>query len=175
MRPSDPGYWKPPAPPVGWPERDPMPEVCSTDPRPADAPGDPSAVVKLLTALRAGGWTAEVAYSRGPERAVRVGTYKMTEHFGVWAAAGHPSGYRVMARYSRTVGREWAWDIRIWLPGERKPRFRHALISDLHEFIGVRGSVNLAWFKGIHAREEDKAAKAKAAARNRVTKKEGAS
>jgi hypothetical protein len=132
-------------------------------------------VARLTAAALAAGWAVRVGYSAGPERAVRVGTYKDTEHFGVWAGPHPDTGYRFSAIYSRTIGKEWAWDIRIWTPGVRRPRFRHALISDLQQFIGVRGAVDQAWFRGIRAREEDKAAKAKAAARNRVTKKEGAS
>src|SRR6185369_9355981 len=83
---TDLAYWsqaKPEAP--TWPEHDPLPEVHSTDPRPV------LAIVKPATAA---GWLVRVGYSRGPARAVKVGTYKMVETFGVWYAPHPDTGWR---------------------------------------------------------------------------------
>lgn len=148
-----------------WPENDPPPEVTSRDPRPADAPRLPRAAVWLIGDASGGGWTATRAgYSRGPERAVRVGTYKITEAYGLSVPAHPLTGWRWMAVYARTVGAgSWKWrSIAIWHRDGRRvapglgSRFAHATIADLKEFCGVGGSVTPAWFKAVHARGEEK-------------------
>jgi hypothetical protein len=166
-----------------WPAQDPPPEVTSRDPRPEDAPQEPRAVLGLQGAAQGAGWQVAVTYSRGPQRAVRVGMYKRTETYGVWVGK-HPSApFRFSAMYTRELpDKAWKWRISIWrmdaapvAPG-LSARFTDASISDLLEFVQVRGSVMPAWFKAIHAREEDKKAKAKLAAKNRTAKpKEGSS
>lgn len=170
----NPGYWrqvKPESP--SWPEDDPVPEVLSTDPRPADAPAEPRPVLAIVKAATQAGWLARVGYSRGPARAVRVGTYKMVETFGIWASAHPDTGWRFYAMYERTVGKTWSWDrVGIWKPGQIVApglgvRFTDATVSDLKDFILVRGSVLPSWFKGVHARVQDQRERQRAAARAR--------
>jgi hypothetical protein len=163
MNPSDPGYYHAGRKVVAsWPEKDPVPEVLNTDPRP-DVPV-PGPVRELQALGLVEGWDVRIGYSRSPARAVKVGTYKMVETWGVWASAHPDTGYRWYAMYERSIGAKtgWKWDrTGIWkLPTE--PRFVDANVTDLKEFIALRGSVNLAWFKGINARVADQAARAKA-------------
>jgi hypothetical protein len=162
--PAHPDYYrqgKPPPP--AWPAQDPPPEVLSVQDRPLEAPGVPRAVSMLQRAAQGAGWVALVGYARSPERAVRVGTYKITESYGLYTDLAH--GVRLSAVYARTSpGGAWAWrNTAIWpirVPGLGS-RFTHATVKDLQEFVAVRGSVMPAWFKGIHAREEDKKLKAR--------------
>lgn len=161
---ADPDYWRQQRPePPAWPERDPVPHITTRDPRPADAPREPSAVQSLARTADVAGWRVRVDYSRGPERAVRVGTYKLTETFGVWTTPHPDTGWRFSAIYARTVGRPtWSWTrIAIWRPGKLVgpglgARFTHATVTDLKAFVAARGSVNAAWFKAIEARAADK-------------------
>lgn len=159
-----------------WPARDPIPEVLSTDDWPAGL-ATPRAVLLLQQAGMRGGWLVRVGFSRSPERAVKVGTYKMTEAFALWSAPHPDTGWRFNAIHTHTVGSTspYTWrSTAIWKVGT--PRFSHALVTDLREFFQVRGSVPLAWFKGIEARELDKLARQKVAATNRPkAKKEGSS
>jgi hypothetical protein len=167
MRPGDPGYYRAtcdcpattcrklrtPPPPAA----EPPPEVLSTDPWPLDAPEVPRAVRRLQKAAQGAGWVALLAFSRGPERAVRVGEYKMTEVFAVWAGPHPGTGWRFNAIHTRTPGAATGWTWRstaVWRRG--RPRFRHATITDLHEFISVCGDVGEPWFKAVHARAEAK-------------------
>jgi len=171
----DPAYYRQSKPvPPSWPESDPIPEVLNTDPRP-DVPV-PAPVSALQAMGMREGWEVATGWSTGPERAVRVGTYKQTEAWGVWAGPHPISGWRWNAIYTHTVDRPWSWrSTAIWLPGIR-PRFRHATRADLAEFIIARGVVGEAWFKAVAAREADKIERARAAARNRPRKgKEGSS
>lgn len=183
-----PGYWAAmrKAEPPTWPERDPIPEVLDTDPRPVDAPAEPRAVLDLVKRATAAGWLVRVGFSRGPARAVTVNTYKLVETFGVWAAAHPDTGWRFCAMYERSIGAAtgWKWDrTGIWKPGQvvapgLGPRFGHATVTDLKEFLEARGAVPPAWFKGVHARVMSQAAKTKTAAKARpatAKKKEGAS
>lgn len=172
--PSDPGYYttgRKAAP--SWPVTEPIPEVLSTDPVTMPKPGP---VLSLCAAGMEAGWTVRVGYSRGPARAVKVGTYKLVETFGVWAGPHPDTGWRWCAMYERTVGKVWKWPrVTIWRPTEHT-RFTHATVTDLREFLAVRGSVGAAWFKAVHARVADQAERDRAAARNRPAKaKEGAS
>jgi hypothetical protein len=160
----------------GWPATDPPPEIVCTAPRPADAPQEPRAVLSLQRAAQAAGWPILVGYSRGPVRAQRVGTYKRVEVFGIQAAPHPDTRWRFWALYSRTIHGTgtWSWRVSIWKADQVV--FTHATITDLQEFIAVRGSVTPAWFKGIHARVEDQKEQQRLAARNRKPKaKEGAS
>jgi len=163
-----------------WPDADPPPEVTTRDPRPEGVPEAPSAVIKLQRAAEAAGWAVLVGYSRGPERAVRVGTYKITEAYGVHAAVHPVNGWRFVAVHSHTVGSgSWKWRVSIRRPGQLigpglGAVFTHATITDLHEWLAVRGDVGAAWFKAVHARVEQQKKNQRAAARNRPGKqKEG--
>ncbi|MFL6145616.1 MAG: hypothetical protein ACJ72N_27610 [Labedaea sp.] len=116
-----------------------------------------------------------MGYSRGPVRSVRVGAYKRVEVFGVQAAPHPETRWRFWALYSRPLpAGVWSWRISIW----RADRvvFTHATVTDLADFIGVRGSVLPAWFKGIHARVEEQKERQRVAAKARPKKtKEGSS
>lgn len=166
-----PGYYYQAKPvPSAWPEADPVPEVLSTDPLP-DMP-IPRPVVLLVAMGEREGWTVRPGFSSSPERAVRVGTYKQTEAWGVWAGSHPISGWRWNAVYTRTVGRPWGWrSTALWLPGIR-PRFTHASRTDLSGFIIARGVVGDGWFEEIKARERGKRARAagKAGAREDTTR-----
>lgn len=163
-----------------WPEQDPPPEVTTRDPRPEGAPGIPSAVIKLQRAAQGAGWAVSAGYSRGPERAVRIGEYKITECWGLYSDRHPETGWRFQALYSRTVDtKPWAWRIGIRRPGhligpDMGVVFLHATITDLHEFVLVRGSVGVPWFKGVQARvEAQKEAQKKATKARPKTRKEG--
>ena len=163
----DPAYYRQSKPePPAWPETDPVPEVLSIDPIPAAAPTMPRAVTRLQLAAEAAGWVVRVGFSSSPERAVRVGTYKQTEAYGVWAGAHPATGWRFNAIHTRTVGGKWAWrSTAIWKLGV--PRFRHATVTDLGEFITVHGDVGKPWFKAVHARVEEQKVRQQQAARSR--------
>ena len=173
-------YRRPPEPP-GWLETDPPPEVTTRDPRPDGVPTPPLAVIKLQRAAERAGWPVLIGYSRGPERAVRVGEYKITEAYGVHADRHPSTGWRFVAVYSRTVGGRsgWSWRISIRRPGHLigpglGAVFRHATITDLYEWLAVNGDVGVAWFKAVHARVEQQKEDQREAARNRPGKpKEG--
>jgi hypothetical protein len=173
VHPSDEGYWKhrgkEAAP--SWPEHDPVPEVLSTDRRPAGVT-PPKPVLDLAARGLEQDWTTRIGYARGPARAVKVGTYKMVESWSVWAGPHPETGWRWMACYH--VGSGWK-TIQMWLPGH-PPRFTQGSVTDLKEFIVVRGTVGKPWFKAIEARESEKVERTRLAARNRTGKaKEGAS
>jgi hypothetical protein len=161
-----------------WPESDPVPEVLSTDPIPDDAPGRPAAVAALEAFAASHGWLVRVGYSRGPERAVRTGTYKMTETFAVWAAAHPSSGWRFCAVYGHTIGSTtpWAWrSIAIW-KARAYGRFNRATITDLYHFVEHHADVKQAWFRAIQRRVELQAEETRRKARERPKKaKEGSS
>lgn len=142
----------------------------------------PEPVIKLQRAAERAGWPISVGYSRGPERAVRVGTYKITEAFGVWAGAHPTTGWRFVAVYARTVGGKsgWSWrSVSIRRPGQLigpglGAVFRHATITDLYEWLAVRGDVGTPWFKAVQARVEQQREDQRRAARQRPGKpKEG--
>ena len=145
-----------------WPVADPPPVVCSFDPPPPDAPPVPRAVRSLVDAAGAGGWSVRVGYSRGFKRGVRTGTYVPVETFGVWAGRGHPSGYRWSAVYQRATepAGTWTWSTAVWRAGML--RWPHARMTDLKDFIQVRGSVLPSWFTAIEARVAEQGEKAKA-------------
>jgi hypothetical protein len=166
-----------------WPAQDPPPEVTTRDLQPEGAPKYPSAVVKLQRAAERAGWPVASGYSRGPERAVRVGEYKLMETFGVYVPAHPATGWRFGAVYGRTVGTTgWKWrSIAIRRPGHligpgMGVVFIHATITDLYEWMKVYGDVGTPWFKAVQARVEEQAERARGAARNRTAKpKEGQS
>lgn len=171
----------PPSKPEGWPERDPLPEVSTTDPWPVGF-ATPKPATDLHGLAVRNGWLVRLGYSRGPERAVRVGTYKMVESVGVWAAPHPVTGWRFCAVYAHTLSKPWSWSsVTIWRPGQLVgpglgPRFTEAMLTDLKEWINAFGDVGTPWYKAIQAREEAKATAARVAARNRPkTKKEGSS
>jgi ribosomal protein S27E len=89
----------------------------------------------------------------------------MVETFGVWSARHPDTGWRLYAMYERTIGAAtgWKWArTGIWRPGQGA-RFVEASVTDLKDFITVRGSVLPSWFKAIHVREEQKKAKQRVA------------
>jgi hypothetical protein len=159
-----------------WPAEDPLPTVLSTGPQPEGVPEVPRAVLGLQRAAEAAGWAIRVGYSEGQRRGVSVGTYKPVRAYGIHSDAAH--GWRFNAVYDLEA-KGW-YTIAIW-PVPFRPvapglgsRFTHASVTDLKEWITVRGSVLPAWFKGIHARVEEQRERQKAAARNRKPKaKEG--
>lgn len=161
-----------------WPEDDPVPEVLDTDPRPDGAPGEPRSVLDIVKRATAAGWLVRVGYSRGPVRAVKVGTYKMVETFGLWSSEHPDTHWRFYAMHARTIGAAtgWKWErIGIWRPGQGV-RFVEASVTDLKEFILVRGSVLPSWFKAIHTREASKKSRARVEAlgrRNTTKPREG--
>jgi len=160
-----------------WPEVDPVPEVLSTDPRPENAPGEPTAVRGLAAYAAGEGWLVRVGYGRSPERAQRVGTYKLTETFSVWAGAHPSSGWRFCAVYGHTVGSSSAWtwrSISIWRV-RAYGRFTHATITDLYHFVEHHRDVKQAWFRAIKARVEQAAEDAKQRAKARPKKAKGES
>lgn len=139
-------------PPPVWPERDPEPEHTTRDG--VFRVVRPDAVTKLIKAAARSGFTVRTGYARGWARAVKIGSYRHLDSYGI-ALLGH--GWRVHAVYARTVGaKTWEWrSIAIW--GVARPqRFGYATITDLTQFVALRGAVTPAWFKGIYAREEDK-------------------
>lgn len=149
-------------PPPAWPAADPPPIITTRDVRP-DVPV-PGPVVALEARGRAKGWEVRIGYSRSPERAVRVGTYKDTE---AWCVQGLGNGWRWSALYTRTVGRPWSWrSTAIWRPVVYG-RFTHALITDLQAFIDQPAIAIKPWFKGIEAREIEKAEVARERAKQR--------
>lgn len=138
-------------PPPAWPEDDPAPEITTREGLQVSAP---QAVAKLSKAAREAGFEVRVGLARGWARAVKIGTYRHLDSVGI-ALLGH--GWRVHAVYARTVGgKTWAWrSIAIW--GVTRPqRFGYATITDLGQFVALRGGVGPAWFKGIYARETAK-------------------
>lgn len=131
-----------------WPEHDPEPETTTREGLQVSAP---QAVAKLGRAAREAGFEVRMGVARGWARAVKIGTYRHLDSVGV-ALLGH--GWRVHAVYARTVGaKSWAWrSIAIW--GVTRPqRFGYATITDLSQFVALRGNVGPAWFKSIYARE----------------------
>ena len=163
---------------LDWPERDPDPEVRSTDPRPADAPAEPRAVKELEALAVMAGFEVRIGYARGRARAVKRGTYKALETFAVYGLL-RASGWRFSARYdfSPDLKGGWKWgDTGIWLPGHTVApglgvRFTLATITDLKEWVGAAGNVTPAWFKGIHARVTEQAEKQRQAAKERPASK----
>lgn len=120
-----------------WPAVDPPPVVLNTDHRPADAPADPSAVARVARQARAAGWEIRTGYSRGPMRAVAVGTFKDVQVFGIWAGVHPVTGWRFYAMYERTVGAAtgWKWArITVWRGAERRSGLS---VTELGEFIRV--------------------------------------
>lgn len=167
LSPTDPGYYTRRRDEIeadastGWPDVDPSPVVTNRDPRPVDAPADPRAVADLALRGRAAGWRVLVGYSRGFKRAQKIGTYTETETLGVWAGSHPDTRWRWSAMYERKAGTgTWTWTrITIWRDANH---FTDASVTDLKDFIEVRGSVLPSWFKAIRTRERDKDAKAKA-------------
>ena len=175
-------YWHAlkPTEPAAWPEHDPAPEVTTLDPRPADAPDEPRAVRLLVAEATAAGWQARVGYSRGPIRAVKVGTYKTVECFGVWASEHPETGWRFCAMHERTIGAAtgWKWArVTMWHARGKATtggalRFSHANRTDLSTFIELRGLVLPSWFAAIEKRVVEQAERQKAAAKKRPRKTE---
>jgi len=162
---------------VSWPAVEPVPEVTTRDRAPSTPP---QPVIKLQRAAEGAGWAAEIGYSRGPERAVRVGTYKMTEAHGLYVPAHPSTGWRFIAIYHHTVGKpNWQWRISIRRPGQLVGPglgavFTHATITDLAQFVTARGDVGTPWFKAVQARVEEQLDRTRAAARARPRgRKEG--
>ncbi len=175
-----------------WPEHDPAPEVLNTD---GVEFASPSSVTSLARTGKAAGWEVRTGYSRALLRGTANSTYRMVESIGVWFGPDHDSGWRMSAIYQRfadakeirrfngvtievvkdtaaNVPGTWKWGTITIFSGFK----RHEVnVTDLKEFIAVRGSVLPSWFSAIAKREADKAAKQKQAAKERPAKaKEGA-
>jgi hypothetical protein len=152
--------------PRAWPENDPAPEHTTRDPFP-DMPL-PTALAALKKKAEAAGWEVRVGYSRAKRRAVKIGSYDLVETLGVW---GEGHGWRFSAMYERkpegaVSAQAWKWgSISLWADG--KFPFSYASVTDLKEWLAVRGSVLPSWFAAIAAREKAKAEKQKAAAKTR--------
>jgi hypothetical protein len=177
-----------------WPERDPEPEILNTDPRPDDAPDAPKSVQDLAKLGKAAGWDVRVGYSRALLRGTTNSTYRKKETFGVWFGTGHVSGWRACAMYQRftdktlvhrfdgeeilPVGKPagvpgtWKWEsVTIFSGFTRHP----VSVTDLKEFVSVRGSVLPTWFEAVRTRIAEQEAEQKRKAKERPKKaKEGA-
>lgn len=154
--------------------------VSNRDERPAYAPEVPGPVNSLVKAIQAGGWITEVGYSRAFRRGQRTGTYRVADFYGVYAGAHNTSPYRIVAIYWRFADKTeefsyfsdvgaleqtekacgtpgaWTWqDGRIVL-GFNRYRVK---VTDIKEFVKVRGSVLQGWFAGISRRFAEQAAK----------------
>lgn len=152
-----------------WPEHDPKPGVTTLDPKPADAPSNPLAVVKLTMHAEENGWETRVGYSRATPRAVKLSTYRETEAFTVWFAPDHASAYRPFASYTRfrdakavlvydsRTGRiepdpqieaagkpgPWKWHATVTGHGS----WHELSITHLQAFLLTRGLVLPSWFE----------------------------
>ena len=137
----------------------------------------------------------KVGYSRALLRGTENGTYRRVETFGVWFGNGHVSGWRASAMYQRFVDAgeihrfngeasidpdpktrkgapgTWSWKRVTVFQGFNR---HHVLLSDLKEFVKVRGSVLPSWFESISNREAGKKERAAQAAKARPKHKEGA-
>jgi hypothetical protein len=113
-------------PPPAWQEQDPPPFVTTAMPRP-EGVQEPRAVLKLAKGATMLGWAVRIGYSRGYVRAVRVGTYKLIECWGVWAPMAH--GWRWYAINTVWHGATWS-RITAWRPGE--PRLQDLTVTDLY-------------------------------------------
>lgn len=177
-----------------WPERDPEPEVSNRDPRPVDAPAIPKSVSDLAALAKAAGWEIRIGYSRALLRGTANSTYRMVETYGVWFGTDHVSGWRASAMYQRfadageirhfngkTIEPDastrkgkpgtWTWKAVTIFSGFK----RHEVnVTDLKEFVTVRGSVLPTWFDTIRERKSDQKEKQREAVRNRPKHKEGA-
>lgn len=157
--------YRKPAKPL-WLIMPPPPEVTNREPKPDDAPDVPKSVLALAKLAEAGGWEARIGYSRAVKRGQKTGSYRPIEVFGVWLGGGHPSGWRASALYERfrdakqedthyedgswrrtvePVGKPgtWSWECRLF-----SVKGRHEVsVTNLKEFMSVRGSVLPSWFE----------------------------
>lgn len=177
-----------------WPERDPEPEISNRDPRPVDAPAIPKSVSDLAALAKASGWEVRVGYSRALLRGTANSTYRLVETYGVWFGTGHVSGWRASAMYQRFADAgeirrfdgekieadastrkgkpgTWTWKKVTIFSGFT----RHEVsVTNLKEFVTVRGSVLPTWFEAIAEKQAEQEAKQREAAKNRPKHKEGA-
>jgi hypothetical protein len=122
--------------PPAWPEIDPPPYVTNVMPRP-EGVREPRAVTTLTRAATAHGWDVRVGYSRGLMRAVKVGTYKTVECWGVWAA-GHGWRWSAMNHNAEELKGGPKWEaIAAWSATERRGGLT---ITQLIDFIADRGA-----------------------------------
>lgn len=138
---------------------------------------DPLGVRRLAALGVASGWAVKIGFSIGQHRAVKIGTYRLVECLGVYGAR---PPWRWYAAYERPAGTEGTGGFTcvrtaIWRLDESW-RFVDGLMGDLQEFIAMPEEPNMAWFKGISAREHQKAERQKLATKNRAkAKREGQS
>jgi hypothetical protein len=184
--PIDPQYYarrEPPRDP--WPENDPEPEVTTLDPVP-DGVEPPSSVLGIVKAGKASGYEIRIGYSRARLRGQTLDTFRTVEAWSLWFDPGL-GAVRPFGSYERFEDktRVWMWSPDGWSeheppagePGTWKwARVRigrqECSISDLKEWMSVRGSVLPAWFAAIRKRIEEKERKQKAAAKARPKKRE---
>lgn len=168
LKPSDPAYWEAVrrVEPPSWPDEHPHPIVTSRDPWPADFE-KPAAVVKLEQELRAYGFRVRSTYSRGFQRAIKVGTYTEIHAVAVRFATDGRMGYAVyVTPVKRTA---WAWKgIGLSRPGSFP--YQKANRTDLGEWVALRGLVLPGWFRNITKRVEEQEKRQKEAARSRTKK-----
>jgi hypothetical protein len=188
----DPEYWRALRNPKAtnpWPPQDPAPTVTTRDPRPAGVT-EPASVVALVKLAEVNGWQCRVGYSRAARRGVKLGTFRDMEAFTVWFSLD--GTHRPFGAYERFVDarecRRWSvggWDLETpaagtpgawaWRCNIAGTRFIHVTVSQLKEFIKVRGSVLPSWFDQIIKEQAVKRAAEKAKARTRTKKTEDGS
>lgn len=117
-----------------WPEDDPPPYVTNAMPRPAGV-REPRAVLALARVSTEHDWAVRVGYSRGLMRAVKVGTYKTVECWGVWAS-GHGLRWYAMNHEAEELKGGPKWDaITVW---DATSRWSGLSITQLTAFIVSR-------------------------------------
>lgn len=175
-----------------WPDKDPVPLWFNTAPPPSYAPAMAAPALRLKNRGEAAGWPIRTGYSRAWRRGQKVGHFRLIEAYGVWAG-DHPSKWRFLAIHERFVDAKaehayfadtdelelitsgsggpgtWTWsNVVIFRAFAR----HHVLITDLGNFLDVRGSVTPGWFKEIEERDERKKQRQKLAAKGRSGRKE---
>jgi hypothetical protein len=157
--------------PRAWPEHDPAPMRSNREPLP-EGFIVPNAFAAVKKKAEACGFEVRYGLSQSMKRKVLIGSYDALDTLGMWGAG---NGWRFSAMYERKPeanNPDWKWgSISLWAEG--KFPFPYASVTDLKEWLAVRGSVVPGWFAAITAREKAKAAKQKAAAKNRPASSNG--
>ncbi len=182
LRPGDDGYYASlKKQEAAWPANEPLPEVTTRDPKDDKASPEPVAVRTLARLATEHGFPARIGYSRGKLRAQKVGTYKTSEIFSVWAGSHKETGWRFYAMYEQNVDAKtgFTWTrTAIWHPEAKQcgsngiMHFTHASRTDLTEFIKAGGRMPPEWYDAIERRVGAQKEKQKAAAKSRTKKKE---
>ena len=152
--------------------------VSNRDPLPPDTPKTPAPVMSLVKKLHAGGWDTMIGFSRAYRKGVKTGTYRIAEHFGVYAYGHDSSPYRITAIHWRFADKEqefswfrdteaieetvkacgepakWTWEDPRIILGFNRHRMK---VTDIKEFASVRGSVLPGWFAAVAKRFAEQA------------------